>query len=205
MTSRRAACRPSPDRLPAVTDPTDRRSLLRQAFGRYVDRLVEQTQERVVQKRYLRPPGALPEIGFLAACTRCGECGTACPVRAIIKVPPEGGLAAGTPYLDVTVQACIACSDMPCARACPTDALTVPPQGWEGYRMGVVELTPERCVTFQGITCSVCAEACPIGEEALGMDEAGHPVLRAEGCVGCGSCVRACITAPSCYSVRPVP
>ena len=93
---------------------------------------------------------------------------------------------------------------MPCAAACPTDALTVPAQGWAGVHMGVLELLPERCITFQGSECSVCAKACPIGPDALAIDEAGHPVIRAEGCVGCGVCVRACVTAPSSFKLRPV-
>ena len=103
-----------------------RRDALRSAFEKFAEQVVKRTEERVVQKRYLRPPGALPEMAFLAACTRCGDCGKACPVQAIVKAPPEAALAAGTPYIDPLMQACIACPDMPCAVACPTDALTVP-------------------------------------------------------------------------------
>jgi NAD-dependent dihydropyrimidine dehydrogenase PreA subunit len=36
------------------------------------------------------------------------------------------------------------------------------------------------------------------------MDEAGHPVIHIEGCVGCGVCVRACVTAPSSFILRHV-
>lgn len=175
----------------------DRRQLFRDAFGKWVEQLVERTEERVVRQRYVRPPGALPEMGFLAACTRCGECIRVCPAHAIIKVPTDGGLAAGTPVLDPQVQPCIVCADMPCAEACPTDALTVPPNGWSGYRLARLELIPERCITFSGTPCGVCAEACPVGPTALAIDEGGHPVIRAEGCVGCGACVRACVTSPS--------
>jgi Fe-S-cluster-containing dehydrogenase component len=35
-----------------------------------------------------------------------------------------------------------------------------------------------------------CVPACPV--EALGIDESGRVVLRAEVCVGCGACVEAC-------------
>jgi ferredoxin-type protein NapG len=181
----------------------DRRDAVKHAFGKWVERLVDATEERVSPQRYLRPPGALPELGFLAACTRCGDCIPACPVQAIVRAPTEAGLAAGTPFLNIQVQACIACADMPCARACPTEALTVPPHGWDGYRLGVVEFVPERCVTYKGVECQVCARACPIGERALSIDVDGHPVLKLEGCVGCGSCVKACITSPSSFLFRP--
>ena len=161
-------------------------------------------EHRVVTKRYLRPPGALPEVAFLAACTRCGDCLDVCPPRALVKVPPNGGLAAGTPHILAVPQPCTVCVDMPCAAACPTDALIVPEDGWEGYRIGVLEFLPERCITYRGISCTVCAAACPQGEAALGTDEAGHPVLRIEGCVGCGVCVSACVSTPKSFTLTPV-
>jgi MauM/NapG family ferredoxin protein len=182
----------------------NRREFFRNNVGQWLERALERTEERVVTERYVRPPGALPEMGFLTACTRCGDCVTACPPQVIRTVPTKGGLAAGTPYLDLRRAPCIACPDMPCAVACPTDALIVPEQGWTGYRFGVVELVPERCVTFRGTPCRACADACPVGEQALTMDEAGHPVLRYEGCVGCGVCIRACISVPTSYQFRPL-
>src|SRR5215204_338016 len=110
-----------------LTPPnSSRRSLLRSAFGDWLERLMAQTEERVITRRYFRPPGALAEIGFLAACTRCGACIEACPPHALARVPPDGGLAAGTPYLDMATEPCVACSTMPCAAACPTPALMVP-------------------------------------------------------------------------------
>lgn len=179
--------------------PANRRDLFRESLGRWIRDIVEKTENRLVQERYVRPPGALPEVAFLAACTRCGACTPVCPVHAILTVPPAGGLAAGTPYLEPTVQPCVACADMPCVKACPTGALTLPDNGWTGYRLGFVELVPERCVTFEGSPCRVCVDACPIGEKALAQDEAGHPVIRREGCVGCGVCVRECIASPSAF------
>lgn len=182
----------------------DRRGFLRAGMGKWFDWIVERAEERVAPGHRLRPPGALPELAFVAACTRCGECADACPVGAVLLVGSDGGLAAGTPYLDVKRQACIACADMPCARACPTDALSLPAGGWSGLRLAAVELVPERCVTFGGTACGVCADACPVGESALALDDGGHPVLRREGCVGCGVCVRACIVSPSAFVLTPL-
>ena len=175
----------------------NRRDFFRDSLGEWFGRVIESAEERVVAKRYYRPPGALPEVGFVAACSRCGECINVCPVHAIVKVPPDGGFAAGTPHIEPAYQPCIACPDMPCAKACPTGALTVPEQGWQGLHMGTLELLTDRCITFHGSECSVCAKACPVGSAALTTDAGGHPVIRAEGCVGCGVCVRACVTSPS--------
>jgi ferredoxin len=83
-----------------IPGETDRRDLFRSVFGEWLERLVAETERKFVQQRYVRPPGALPELAFLAACTRCGACAPACPVRAILTVPSAGGLAAGTPYLE---------------------------------------------------------------------------------------------------------
>jgi MauM/NapG family ferredoxin protein len=183
---------------------TDRRGLLRSAVGDWAERLMEQAERRVAPVRYVRPPGALPEVGFLAACTRCGDCVRACPVHAIVTVAADGGLAAGTPRLELDHEPCIACPDMPCARACPTPALTVPVGGWTGYRLAEVEFHPETCLTYRNTTCRVCADRCPVGAAALVIDEIGHPALHREGCVGCGVCVRACVTRPTSLTLHPV-
>lgn len=184
--------------------PGDRRSFFRQLFGDAVGRVAKATEDRVVQQRYVRPPGALTEVAFLAACTRCGECARVCPAGVILNVTSRGGLAAGTPYLEPARMPCIACVDMPCAAICPTEALTVPPDGWRSERLGRIEFHAERCVTFEGKPCRVCADACPVGERALAIDDAGHPMLRADGCVACGTCVRECITIPSSFTFHPL-
>ena len=36
------------------------------------------------------------------------------------------------------------------------------------------------------------------------IHEAGHPVLRIEGCVGCGVCLHACVTTPSSFELTYV-
>lgn len=178
---------------------SDRRGFFRATLGKLLREAAVRAEQRVVRRRYFRPPGAAPEVAFLASCTRCGACSDVCPVHAIIKAPPpaDSGLAAGTPILDPDVQACVVCADMPCAHACGTGALVPPADGWASVHLGVLELDPGRCITFQGVSCGVCARACPVGERALAMDRAGHPVIRAEGCVGCGVCVTACVTTPS--------
>ncbi len=157
--------------------------------------------ERYAPRRHVRPPGAISEPAFLAACTRCGYCFEACPVDAIVAAPPAAGLAAGTPMLEPLVQPCIACEGMFCAQVCPTGALVPPVDGWARERMGRLSLDTGRCIAFQGIECGVCARVCPVGAAALDLDEKGRPVLGA-ACVGCGVCVRACVTTPSSFDLQ---
>ena len=182
----------------------DRRGFFKQAFGGLLDHVARAAEDRVVQRRYVRPPGALPEMAFLAACTRCGQCAPVCPPSAIKYAGPDGGLAAGTPYLEPDRIACVACIDMPCAAACPTDALVVPTTGWTGMRLGRIAFHPDRCITFQGQACAICVQACPVGAKALELDGDGRPVLKLEGCVACGVCVRECPTMPSSFTFTPL-
>ena len=94
-------------------DRLDRRGFFTQGLQRAIREAVDALSDRVAPGVHVRPPGALPEPAFVAACTRCGECATACPVHAITMLPPSAGLATGTPALDVAATACIMCEGMP--------------------------------------------------------------------------------------------
>jgi ferredoxin-type protein NapG len=184
---------------------TGRRAFFEGTIGRVLREVAGRAEARVAPRRWFRPPGAAPEAEFVTLCTRCGDCIAVCPAHAIVKAPASGGLAAGTPIIEPDLQACVVCTDMPCARACATGALVVPSDGWARVHMGVLELDPGRCITFLGTSCGVCARACPVGERALALDAAGRPVIKPEGCVGCGVCVTACVTTPSSLSLRLAP
>lgn len=181
-----------------------RRDFVRETVGRLAREVAERTERRVVVERYVRPPGAVDEVSFLSLCTRCDACIPVCPAHCITKAPPAGGLAAGTPILLLDREPCTVCPDMPCAVACPTGALVVPERGWTDYRLARLELVPERCIAFHGVECGVCARDCPVGEAALALDDAGRPVLKAEGCVGCGVCVKVCVTTPPSLVIHPL-
>ena len=184
-----------------MADATDRRAFFLRGFARAVERAADLVGRRLVPESHVRPPGALPEAGFVAACTRCGECARVCPVHAISMLPPDAGLAAGTPVLRPDITACIMCVDMPCASVCPTDALEVPELGWTGVRMAVASIEAERCIAYRDVTCGVCARVCPVGAAALAMDARGRPVV-GPACTGCGACVTACVTHPSSIRIE---
>jgi len=175
----------------------DRRAFFRETLGRLAREVAVRTERRVVVDQYFRPPGAIDEVSFLAKCTRCDACVDVCPANAIVKAPARAGLAAGTPFIEPRIQPCTVCIDIPCATACPTGALVPPPNRWDGYAMARLELHPERCIAFEGLECGICVRVCPVGDVAIAADDAGRPVIKAEGCVGCGVCVRACPTLPS--------
>ncbi len=179
-----------------MSDPSvSRRAFFTSGLFKVVGRAVNALGNGVVTRQYVRPPGALPEAAFLAACTRCGDCITVCPVAAITRVGSDHGLASGTPLLQPALDACVMCADMPCAGACPTGALEVPPDGWARVHFASVAID-DRCITNRDVECGVCARVCPAGPDAIHIDTDGHPRIGA-ACTGCGICVAACVTEPS--------
>jgi Fe-S-cluster-containing dehydrogenase component len=113
-----------------------------------------------------------------ARCVGCQSCMFACARR-----PGAGGLAgtsiwvrsAGGIRKGFVVIVCRACPDPPCARVCPTDALSLRPGGG-------VRLKPELC-----IGCRNCVEACPFGAVLWDVEQD-----KPEICVHCGYCVAYC-------------
>ncbi len=170
---------------------------------------------------YLRPPGALPEPDFLAACIRCGRCADACPNRAIMLLSEataaEVGLAVapghrGTPVIVPRRQACILCNGLPgdrllCTEACPSGALEetakAPDQLLGSVKMGTAEVDRNICYSYNGASCGACVRACPLEGKALRAGLWERPIVDAGACVGCGLCERSCVHYPQAIRVRP--
>jgi ferredoxin-type protein NapG len=188
--------------MSGTDSPLDRRGFFSEGLRKVFGKAVEVVEKKVAPGQYVRPPGALPEAAFLAACTRCGECTVRCPVHAISPLGPETGFASGTPALKPDLTACVMCLEMPCASYCPTDALTVPADGWKGVKIARAEIDENRCIAYNDEQCGICANVCPAGHEAISLDEMGRPHLH-ERCTGCGTCVVACVTSPKSISLTP--
>lgn len=56
---------------------------------------------------------------------------------------------------------------------------------------GPVTIIRTACIAWQGSSCWVCSERCPV-EGAVVLDDAGRPTVDVERCNGCGECVAAC-------------
>lgn len=100
----------------------------------------------------LRPPGALAEHEYLAACIKCGQCVQVCPVKAIHLGDIDEGFGVGVPFIHPRTQACdFSCDAVQCVLACPTGALSHDIDKKEQVRMGLARLDrPETCLARQG-------------------------------------------------------
>lgn len=152
-----------------MTTPDSRRNFLR---GRFSPR-----------QGPLRPPWALAESDFLTACTRCGDCVTACPTQVIITRD------AGYPTVNFTDGECTFCGG--CAAACKTGALLLT----EGQApWSACALIADHCLARQRVECRICGDQCEAGAIRFQLQAGGiaTPQLDQERCTGCGACVGPC-------------
>lgn len=168
----------------------------------------------------LRPPAALKEDDFLAACIKCGLCVEACPYDTLKLAKPGDYMPLGTPYFIPRDIPCYMCVDIPCVPICPTNALDeklVKNSNNEfdikKMQMGVAVVDVKSCVAFWGIQCDACYRACPLLGEAIDIvyeknERTGKhaflkPVVDTDICTGCGLCEKACITEKPAIFVLP--
>jgi ferredoxin-type protein NapG len=134
----------------------------------------------------LRPPGALAEKDFLAACTRCQKCAEACEPGAIRFAHANLRESEGTPIIEPLKAACLLCEDFPCVSACEPGALREDALA----PLGVAEIQALNCLNRLGTDCASCVERCPVegALEFVGMTPAVNEAL----CTGCGMCQYVC-------------
>jgi ferredoxin-type protein NapG len=162
----------------------------------------------------LRPPGALPESEFLAACTRCGICIRDCPPGILKLAAPGDPVPTGTPYFTARTGPCEMCADIPCVKNCPTGALDTELDDINKSRMGVAVLVDqENCIAFLGLRCELCYNACPLIGKAITLEKRHNPrsdrhamllpTVHSEYCTGCGLCEKKCLLEESAIRVLP--
>ena len=145
----------------------------------------------------LRPPGAVGEEEFLAGCTRCGECATACPHDAIIPAPSRYRQAAGTPMIEPVRSPCLMCDDTPCITACEPRVL----RQENPIKMGTAKIVPFHCLSGPPGFCSSCLDQCPV-EGAITL-QGQFPVIQSQACTGCGVCQHVCPAPTNAVLILP--
>lgn len=172
------------------------------------------TQARALPGQALRPPGALGEDDFLAACVRCGLCVRDCPYDTLKLAPLGDAVPTGTPYFNARSIPCEMCDDIPCVKACPSGALDPALTDIHAARMGLaVLIDQETCLNFLGLRCDVCYRVCPVIDKAITLEMLHNPrsdrhamllpTVHSDHCTGCGKCEAACVLPEAAIKVLP--
>ena len=139
---------------------------------------------------FLRPPGARPEVEFLARCLKCQRCIEVCPHNTLAPVlVSESPTEWGTPRLNFRAGYCDLCGQ--CTTACPSGALL--PFDTHTVRLGRAEIRPDQCIAWNWGGCTVCFRQCPL--HAVTLDDRQRPIVQADRCNGCGLCENICPSA----------
>ncbi|HVT72247.1 MAG TPA: 4Fe-4S dicluster domain-containing protein [Lacunisphaera sp.] len=200
--------RPAADRaLGALPDP-GRRAFLANASVAIAaavgaNRLLAVAVPRAADSQASRaicPPGAGGIDRFLARCTACQLCVSACPTHVLQPALDEYGFPGFMkPRLDYTAAFCnFDCQR--CAEVCPAGAIG--PQSLAAKqvtRIGLAQLDLEKCIVkTKGTDCAACSEHCPT--KAVDTVPYGHglrlPQVTDDLCIGCGACEYACPALP---------
>ena len=145
----------------------------------------------------VRPPGAVPEMDFLARCVRCGECMFACPNNTLQPIWFKSGFTGlFSPSLTPRRGPCSPeCNN--CGNVCPTEAIRpLPLEERIWAKPGTAEINRQRCLAWEHKKrCMVCDEVCPFGAVEFRIEE-GNPVpvpeVTEDKCAGCGYCEHHC-------------
>jgi len=192
-----------------------RRAFFRRAAGKAAEKVVDHAQTKLEKRaaRWIRPPFALPELEFILACTRCGDCMEACPHKVLFPLPASYGAdVAGTAALDVLNGGCHLCEDWPCVSACDADALKKPDETEEisvqqksahvvtWPKMARAAINHNHCLPFNGPECGACDGICPIPNTLTFHREKPH--INQDSCSGCGLCRATCISTPNAIQIQ---
>lgn len=171
-------------------------------------------QARALPPTAIRPPGAPAEPEFLGACIRCGMCVRDCPYHILDLARAGQDIVAGTPYFTARSGPCEMCDDIPCVKACPTDALDHKLKDINKACMGLAVLVDhETCLNYLGLRCDVCYRVCPLIDKAITLELQHNtrtgkhtlflPTVHSDRCTGCGKCEKACVLDAAAIRVLP--
>ena len=198
----------------------DRRAFFKRGLKKVSRTVVSYADRKATQKatQWIRPPFAIDELDFTLACSRCGDCISACSYGVIFPLPGSyGASVVNTPAMDLKNKACHLCEDWPCVTACEPAVLKFPePEKQEVEqpdtvadtiskpvsppKMAWVKISTDSCLPYLGPECGACRSSCKV-EGALSWDLT-RPVINHDLCCGCGLCRQACITDPSSITIH---
>ncbi len=196
----------------------DRRAFFTKGAGKVAQAVTRHAAEQARKNasRWIRPPFAIEELDLLIACSRCGDCVSACPHGVIFPLPSNLGVKVfNTPAMDLNNQACHLCETWPCVNACEKEVLKIPePAETEVAEQGEadkdtaqkiwpkiakVTINVKTCLPYSGPECGAC-RVCPV--EGAMLWDMEKPRINMGLCTGCALCREACIVEPKAIYIE---
>ena len=193
---------------PQGLDLSKRRFIQAAALGAVaVPFLKLKPSDRAYPPFLIRPPGSLPEEGFLDKCIRCAECMKVCPTNALHPTLFEAGVEGiGTPKLVPKMGYCdYECNA--CGQVCPTGAIQkLTLEEKKKLKIGTAYFNKNKCYPWnENVNCLVCEEHCPTPKKSIKFWEVEvleqhtnkkvivkRPYVITDTCIGCGICENKC-------------
>ncbi len=180
--------------------PTEKRITRKSFLRNFVIFLREAAENDLSSSDFLLlPPGVNSERAYIEQCTECYKCVSVCPHLSLRVCHDEQSPFVGKPYIDPAEQPCYLCNDLPCVTVCEPGALQ---KEFANRLNGVARIDTTRCLSFNGLFCQTCVNVCPLINDAITVDQTGHPEMHEENCVGCGICLNQCPVDPPAISMK---
>ena len=154
-------------------------------------------KKRPAREIPLTPPGSSGLRAFMAQCTGCQLCVSACPHQVLSAV--DAGANMLRPAMSFERGFCrVNC--VSCSLICPTGAIRpISMEQKSAIQIGRALVDGERCIiTTDKVVCTACSRGCPTGAATLVGKEGGPKRLAVnpERCIGCGACEYLCPVRP---------
>jgi ferredoxin-type protein NapF len=159
------------------------------------------------ERRYLRPPGSLPEQRFNTLCLRCGNCIKSCPTGILLHhTDPQHILSWLVPEISFNNGYCLENCNT-CSLVCPSGSITLFNKNAKNQLfIGFATIELENCFLTKNKECDRCKAACSYDAIAIEAVEGAAgmlPVVSKDRCVGCGACQLIC--PPRVIEIIPSP
>jgi ferredoxin len=150
--------------------------------------------------RSICPPGSRSIDRFLAHCTACQLCVSACPTHVLQPAWMEYGLGGlMKPRMDYSAAFCNYECQV-CGAVCPSGAISLLDLAEKKViQIGEAQFDETKCIVkVKGTDCAACSEHCPtkaVYTVPYG-DNLRLPKVNRDLCIGCGGCEYACPAQP---------
>jgi len=134
-------------------------------------------------RQIIRPPWAVDELGFVGACSRCGDCIGVCPEKIL-----ETGRG-GFPHVNFSKGECTFCGN--CAEKCKSGAIN---KRTDDAPWPLKAVIAPSCLTLKQVMCRTCGDSCPVGaiRFRISVGAVARPEVAPAACTGCGACFGPC-------------